>query len=125
MNERIYPHQDLTRQIIAAAYEVYNELGTGFLEKVYEAALVHELSERGLKAQPQAEITVHYKGHVVGTYYADVLVNHAVICEIKAVDAINNAHQAQLLNYLKATGIKVGLLLNFGPMRVQVKRMIF
>lgn len=120
-----YPHQELTREIIAAAYEVHRELGWGFLEKVYENALVMELTCRGLKVRPQAEIEVHYKGDTAGVYYADLLVNNAVICEIKAIEAINTAHQAQLLNYLKATGVKVGLLLNFGRKRVDVKRMVF
>lgn len=100
-----YPHQELTREIIAAAYEVYRELGWGFLEKVYENALVMESTRRGIKIKAQAEIEVRFKGDTVGVYYADVLVNDTVTCEIKAVEAINNAHQAQLLNYLKATGI--------------------
>ena len=120
-----YPQQALTREIIAAAYEVHGELGGGFLEKVYESALVIELTGRGLKVMPQAQIEVQYKDDIVGTYYADLLVNDAVICEIKAVSAIASAHQAQLLNYLKATGKKVGLLLNFGAKRVDVKRMVF
>ena len=120
-----YPHQALTREIIAAAYEVHGELGGGFLEKVYESALVIELTGRGLNVMPQAQIDVQYKGDTVGVYYADLLVNDAVICEIKAVTAIASAHQDQLLNYLKATGKKVGLLLNFGAKRVDVKRMVF
>jgi GxxExxY protein len=98
-------------------------LGPGFLEKVYETALVQELARRSMPARSQAEITVHYKGQAVGVYYADILVNDAVICEIKATQALNSAHEAQLLHYLKATGIKVGLLLNFGSQRVQVKRL--
>ena len=114
----------MTREIIAAAYEVHQELGWGFLEKVYENALVMEANRRGLRVKAQAEIEVRYKGDTVGVYYADLLVNEKVICEIKAVEAINNAHQAQLLNYLKATGIKVGLILAFGPKRVDVKRMV-
>ena len=125
MSAEKFPHQDLTREIIAAAYEVYGELGRGFLEKVYEKALAMELTHRGLKVRPQAEIEVRYKGDSAGVYYADLMVNDTVICEIKAVEPLNNAHQAQLLNYLKATGIKVGLLLNFGPKRVDVKRMVF
>jgi GxxExxY protein len=120
-----YPHQELTRQIVAAAYEVHKELGSGFLDKVYENALVRELTRRDVRVQPQAEIEVRYKGESVGVYYADLLVENAVICELKAAEAIINAHQAQLLHYLKATGIKVGLLLNFGPKRVEVKRMVF
>lgn len=120
-----YPHQEVTRQIIAAAYEVYRELGAGFLEKVYELALAMELERRGVQVKSQAEIQVCYKGESVGVYYADLLVEDAVIGELKAAEAIINAHQAQLLHYLKATGIKVGLLLDFGPKRVDVKRMVF
>ena len=115
----------MTREIIAAAYEVHRELGWGFLEKVYENALALELRIRNLKASQQAEIEVQYKGNIAGVYYADLLVNDTVLCELKSVEAFNNAHQAQLLNYLKATGIKVGLLLKFGPRRVDVKRMVF
>jgi GxxExxY protein len=124
-NQTAYPHEDVTREIIAAAYEVHRELGRGFLEKVYERALALELQKRGLSVQAQTEIEVRYKGSIVGTYYADLLVNDVVLCEVKAVDALTTAHQAQLLNYLKATGVQVGLLLNFGSRRVEVKRMIF
>lgn len=125
MTDAKYPHQELTREIIAAAYEVHRELGWGFLEKVYENALALELGNRKLRASQQAEIEVRYKGNIAGVYYADLLVNDTVLCELKSVEALNNAHQAQLLNYLKATGIKVGLLLNFGPKRVDVKPMVF
>ena len=120
-----YPHEDVTREIIAAAYEVHKVLGGGFLERVYESALVLEISKRGVNVRAQAPISVHYKGNVVGEYFADLLVNEVVICEIKAGEGLATAHQAQLLNYLKATGVKVGLLLNFGSSRVQFKRMVF
>lgn len=120
-----YPQQELTREIIAAAFEVHQKLGRGFLEKVYENAMVIELTSRGCKVVQQAPIEVRYKNETAGTYYADLLVDDLVVCELKAADAISPAHQAQLLNYLKATGIKVGLLLNFGPKRVDVKRMVF
>jgi len=119
-----YPHQELTQKIIGAAFEVHRELGPGFLEKVYETALAREMETRGLPARPQAEITVHYKGQPVGVYYADILVDGKVICEIKATETLASAHEAQLLHYLKATGIQVGLLLNFGSQRVQVKRLV-
>ena len=118
-----YPLSDLTRKIIGCAYEVHKELGPGFLEKVYETALVHELRSAGLNAEPQTPIPVRYKGAVVGDYFADILVERAVVCEIKASGDLATAHQAQLLHYLKATGIEVGLLLNFGRPSVQVKRM--
>ena len=120
-----YPHRELTEKIIGAAFEVHGELGPGFLEKVYETALVKELREQGVGVRPQAEIAVHYKGETVGVYHADLLVDDAVICEIKAAGSIAPEHEAQLLHYLKATGTKVGLLLNFGSRRLQVKRMVF
>ena len=124
-DEASYPHSVLTEQIIGAAYEVHRELGSGFLEKVYETALVQELNNRGVAARAQAEIAVSYKGQPVGVYFADLIVDGAVLCEVKATSALTPEHQAQLLNYLKATGIKVGLLLNFGAGRLQVKRMVF
>ena len=120
-----YPHREITEKIIGAAFEVHRELGPGFLEKVYETALVRELGSLGVRVRPQAEIAVHYKGQPVGVYYADLLVDDAVICEIKAAEGLSRAHEAQLLHYLKATGVKVGLLLNFGSHRLQVKRMVF
>ena len=119
-----YPLSELTERIIGAAYEVHSELGPGFLEKVYETALARELAERGMACQPQAEIPVSYKGQRVGLYYADLLIDGCVICEVKAVEALSEAHKAQLLHYLKATGLQVGLLLNFGSDRVQVKRVV-
>ncbi len=120
-----FPHQELTRKVIGAAYEVHNELGWGFLEKVYENALRLELETKGLGVEQQAEIPVTYREESVGVYYADLLVNRLVICELKSAKDLTSAHEAQLLHYLKATGIKVGLLLNFGPERVDVKRMVF
>lgn len=122
---RSYPHRDLTQLIIGAAQEVHRTLGRGFLEKVYETALLHELKLRRVEAVTQAEITVSYKGSLVGYYYADLLVGGVVLCEIKAGRALVAEHEAQLLNYLKSTGTKVGLLLNFGTDRLQVKRMVF
>ncbi len=120
-----YPHQELTQKIIGAAFEVHNELGWGFLEKVYENALRLELEAEGLRVEQQAEIPVTYREESVGVYYADLLVNRSVICELKSAKALASAHEAQLLHYLKATGTKVGLLLNFGRERVDVKRMVF
>jgi GxxExxY protein len=120
-----FPHAALTKGIIGAAFEVHHVLGCGFLEKVYEAALTRELRGRGHRVINQAEMEVTYKGESVGVYYADLLVDDAVVCEVKALDKLAPAHEAQLLNYLKATGTKVGLLLNFGPQGVQVKRMVF
>ena len=119
-----YAHSDLTSKIIGCAYEVHKELGPGFLEKVYEAALLHEIRSLGLRAEAQSPIPVRYKGAVVGDYFADILVEGAVVVEIKASEALSSIHEAQLLHYLKASGIEVGLLLNFGRPSVQVKRMV-
>ncbi|NOZ29078.1 MAG: GxxExxY protein [Chloroflexi bacterium] len=119
-----YKHSRLTSAIINAFYHVYNTLGYGFLEKVYENALAHELRSRGFDVIQQAPIRVHYDGIVVGEYYADLLINGLVIVELKAAEAIAPEHEAQLLNYLKATEIEVGLLLNFGP-EPQVRRKIY
>ena len=120
----IVKHEQLTKQIIQAFYTVYNALGYGFLEKVYENALAVELREMGLTVVQQAEIKVYYAGVLVGKYYADLLVADAVIVEIKAVKEFLKAHEAQLLNYLKATPYEVGLLLNFGP-KPGIKRKVY
>lgn len=119
-----YKHSDLTSAIIGAFYDVYNELGYGFLEKVYENALAHELRKRGHHVQQQAPVNVFYDELLVGSYYADLLVDDSVIVELKAAKTIAEEHEAQLLNYLKATEIDVGLILNFGP-KPQVKRKIY
>ncbi len=120
-----YPHRELTEKIIGAAFEVQRELGPGFLEKVYETALARELESLGIAVSSQAEIAVRYKDQPVGIYFADLLVDGKVICEIKAVEGLSSAHEAQLIHYLKATGIKVGLLLNFGAKRLAIKRRVF
>lgn len=116
--------KDVTDGIISAFYYVNNALGYGFLEKVYENALSYELRQRGFEVAAQQPITVWYKGVAVGEYFADLLVNRCVIVELKSTVALAAAHEAQLINYLKATGMEVGLLLNFGP-KPQVKRKIF
>ncbi|GIK73568.1 MAG: hypothetical protein BroJett021_25560 [Chloroflexota bacterium] len=108
-------HQQLTDTILAAFYSVYNALGYGFLEKVYENALLHELRKRGLKVEVQKRLLVYYDGVVVGEYFADLLVEDKVILELKAAEAIEESHTAQLVNYLKATQCEVGFVLNFGP----------
>lgn len=117
-------YEDLTSQIIAAFFDVYNKLGYGFLEKVYENALILELGKRGLRVAQQVSIQVCYEGQSVGEYFADLLVEGKVILEIKAADALVQAHENQLVNYLKATRLEVGLVLNFGP-KPQFKRKIF
>ena len=118
-------HESLTHTIIGAAYEVHRELGQGFLEKVYATALAQELTAKGLRIEVEAPVDVLYKGKPVGFYFADLLVEGCVICELKAVRSLIAEHEAQLIHYLKATGISVGLLLNFGSPSVQVKRMVF
>jgi GxxExxY protein len=110
-----YQHADLTERIIAAFYTVYNSLGYGFLEKVYENALALEIRKAGHEVEQQYLIKVNYGGRVVGEYYADLVVDDSVIIEIKAVRQLLKEHEAQLSNYLKATPYEVGLLLNFGP----------
>jgi len=119
-----YKHSDLTDKIIRAFYHVYNELGYGFLEKVYERALIIELGKMNLSIQSQVGINVYYEGQEVGLYYADILVEGVVILELKAGQGFIEEHEAQLINYLKATDIEIGLLLNFGVKPV-VKRKIF
>jgi GxxExxY protein len=117
-------HAELTKAIVGAFFAVHNRLGYGFNEKVYENALVIELRKLGLKAEPQRQIKVYYDREVVGEYQADVVVNEVVLLELKAVRQIIEEHEAQLLNYLKATRIEVGLLLNFGP-RAEFKRKVY
>ncbi|MCJ7433365.1 MAG: GxxExxY protein [Anaerolineales bacterium] len=117
-------HEEITSAIIAAYYVVYNTLGYGFLEKVYENALILELQKRGLTVKQQMPIRVYYEGQVIGEYFADLLVNDLVILELKAAEEIIKAHENQLVNYLKATNLEVGLILNFGP-EPKFKRKIF
>jgi GxxExxY protein len=107
-------HKELTGSILKLFYEVYNELGYGFLEKVYHNALYNELKSNGFEVESQKQIKVNYKNIEVGEYYADLIVNNKVIIELKALEAICEVHEFQLINYLKSTNIEVGLLLNFG-----------
>ena len=117
-------YENLTGRIIKAFYDVYNELGYGFLEKVYENAIALELSSAGLRVGQQRPVEVYYLGRQVGCYFSDVIVERLVIIEVKSVEALCEAHEAQLLNYLKATEIEVGLLLNFG-LKPAFRRKIF
>jgi GxxExxY protein len=117
-------HSDITEQILKAYYHVYKTLGYGFLEKVYENALFITLRNQGILVEQQYPITVNFEGILVGEYFADLLVAQRVIVELKAAESLCEAHEAQLLNYLKATDIEVGLLLNFGP-KAEFKRKIF
>ena len=113
---------DITYQINGAVYEVNRVLGPGFLEKVYENALLIELRLRGLKAEGQIPINVKYKSSLVGEYFADVVVEDQIILELKAVEKLQKIHEAQLLNYLKATGYQLGLLINFTHPKAEIKR---
>ena len=117
-------YQDLSDKIIKCFYEVYNILGYGFLEKVYENSLYNELKNFGLNCERQKKIDVFYKDNLVGEYYVDIIVEDKIILELKAAEAICEEHEFQLINYLKATEIEVGLLLNFGK-KPEIKRKIF
>lgn len=117
-------HSEVTKQIIGTFYEVYNELGHGFLESVYENSLAIALREQGFEVVQQVSIPVYFRGNKVGDFEADILVNQIVILELKAARTIDPSHIAQLLHYLKATQIEVGLLFNFGP-RAEFKRVVF
>ena len=110
-----FKHAEVTDRILRAFYTVYNELGYGFLEKVYENAMAIELRKLGLSVRQQAPITVSYSAQTVGEYLADLVIEDKVIVELKSSQALTDTHEAQLLNYLKATKYEVGLLLNFGP----------
>jgi GxxExxY protein len=117
-------HKELTDEIIKAYYDVYNELGYGFLEKVYQNSLFIELKSRGFHVEAQKQIKVYYKGKEVGEYYADLIVNELIILELKAAEVIVKEHEWQLINYLRGTNIEVGLLLNFG-IKPEFRRKVF
>ena len=119
-----FKYKELTEKIIEIFYRVYNKLGYGFLEKVYENAMMVELKKEGFPAVSQSAIRVFYEDEVIGEYYADILVDNTVIVEIKAAKSLVKENEAQLLNYLKATDIEVGLLVNFGT-KPEVKRKAF
>jgi GxxExxY protein len=122
--EANFKHADVTSLIIKSYYEVFNTLGYGFLEKVYENALLIEFNKNNLSCTRQQPLEVFYDDKKVGLYFADIIVNDCVIIEIKAAEALCEAHEAQLTNYLKATNIEVGLLLNFGK-KPEFKRKVF
>lgn len=120
----ILKHKELSEKIIAAAYNVHKELGYGFLEKVYKNALAIELGEAGLKYSVEFPLKVTYHKIVVGDYFADIIVDDKIIVEVKALSKLESIHEVQLVNYLKATGLEVGLLINFGQ-SVEIKRRVF
>lgn len=124
MGNENYKHAEITEKIIKAFYNVYNKLGFGFLEKVYEHAILIELRKMGVEVVNQYMIKVFYDGIEVGNYFADLFVENSVIVEIKAAEGLIEEHEAQLVNYLKATNIEVGLLLNFGK-KPSFKRKVF
>ena len=122
--EENYKHSELTERIIKEAYYVYNKLGQGFLEKVYENALFIRLKNTGFNVSQQYPVNVYFENELVGEYFADILIDKKVILELKAIEKLGAIHEVQLVNYLKATKIEVGLLINFGP-KIEVKRKVF
>ena len=117
-------YQGLTEKIIGCAYRVYNKMGFGFLESVYEKCMLIELGKEGLSAEPQKPITVYYENEIVGEFIADIIVEETIILELKSVKRIVQAHEVQLVNYLVSTGKPVGLILNFGERKVEIKRKV-
>lgn len=115
-------HEELTEKILKACFEVSNELGCGFLESVYEKALLIALTEAGLKAESQTPLKVMFRGQTVGEFFPDIIVEDTVLLELKAVKALAPEHLAQVMNYLKATGIEVGFLINFGNPKLEYRR---
>ena len=121
---KVMQYKEITEKIIGCAYSVYNKMGFGFLESVYEKCLLIELRKAGLRAESQQAITVRYNGEIVGEFIADIVVEDTIILELKSVRRIIKAHEMQLVNYLVATGKPVGLVLNFGEEKVEVKRKV-
>ena len=119
-----YKYKEITEKIIGFAYIVHNELGYGFLEKVYKNALIIEIKKAGLIAEAEVPLKIYYHNQIIGEYYSDIIVEKKIIIEVKAVKEIIPIHEVQLLNYLKATGLEIGLLINFGN-SVGIKRKIF
>lgn len=117
-------YKELTERLLGIAFKIHNKLGFGFLEKIYENALTYEFKKEGISFEKQKTLQVWYEDIIIGDYVADVVVEDKIILEIKAVKELNSTFEAQLLNYLKATGLKIGYLLNFGKSRVEYKRII-
>lgn len=117
-------HSALAERIIGCAYDVFNTLGAGFLESVYERSLLVELQHAGLNVRPQVPLNVYYRDALVGQFFADLVVDQTVIVELKSVESLAKAHEVQLVNYLVATGMSVGLLINFGTERVEIRRKV-
>ncbi|MEJ5258860.1 MAG: GxxExxY protein [Anaerohalosphaeraceae bacterium] len=117
-------YKDITDKILKSAFEVYNDLGYGFLEKVYENAFLLALHENGVLAEQQKAVPVYFKEKIIGEYFADILVENKIVIEIKTAEGFSKAHFAQVLNYLKATKLRLGFLMNFGPNGLEYKRII-
>lgn len=116
-------HEEMTARILRCCFEVMNELGSGFLESVYEKALVIALRDIGFKVEARRPIEIVFRGQIIGNFFADLLIENKVIVELKAVSTLKTEHQAQVINYLKATGIQVGLLVNFGQPKIEYRRL--
>lgn len=124
IDKKEYKHKGITEKIIFCAFEVQNNLGCGFLEKVYYKALAYEFNQARLKAELQKSIDIIYKGQEVGRYIPDFIIEEKIIVEVKTVEFLSKVHRAQILNYLKATGYEVGLILNFYNPRLEYKRVV-
>ncbi len=122
MEDVIY--KDLSYKIVGCAMEVHNKLGFGFMEKVYENALIIEFMNKKIDSKQQVPIKVIYKGETIGEYIADILIENKIIIELKTCESISNAHRSQIINYLKATGLKLGLLINFGTKNLEYERFV-
>jgi GxxExxY protein len=120
----VYPEQELTQKILKASFAVHNALGAGFLEKVYSNALMLELRSMGLNCNPEVAFRVKYKNVIVGDYCADLVVESRALVELKACTGLDSVHDAQILNYLKASGIRVGVLMNFAKPRLEYRRFV-
>jgi GxxExxY protein len=117
-------YEELTEKVIGICFEVSNELGSGFLESVYQKALTIALTQKGLAVEEQVPLKVKFRGQVVGDFYPDILVNSKLILELKSIKSISSEHEAQMTNYLKATGLNVGLIINFGRTKLEWKRLV-
>jgi len=117
-------YEELTEKVIGICFEVSNELGSGFLESVYQKALTIALIQKGLTVEEQVPLKVKFRGQVVGDFYPDILVSSKLILELKSIKSINSEHEAQMINYLKATGLNVGLIINFGRTKLEWKRLV-
>jgi GxxExxY protein len=123
INTKALLHEELTDKVLSACFEVANELGAGFLESVYKKALTVALRQKGLQVEAQVALTVKFRGFIVGEFFADILVENKLVIELKSVATLRPEHQAQVINYLKATGIGVGLLINFGNPKLEYRRL--